>query len=218
MFQFFKHGKDPIGKKYRATIFDRSNIEQVKLAITESCRECAPESIFHYLSSLEDQSVKEELYVHAIKSVPQHTIFNITACYISIVDDTIRLIPQNRHRHDEYALKIYIKTKQYLSDYIEYTQKEDYLPPSRMNSKNNFHPFLLALFRNLNSTNAVDSNGKKCVLYKQPLIKTSGVWDSKLVGLVVLYENKEPMFVEWSTIDDYSFDPDISNPVIYYTN
>lgn len=211
-------GMHPIRRKYRDTMFHRSNIEEVKLAITEQINHADGKNIFRKLSSITDESVNRELIIYTMELIYKYTLDQIVGCEVSITDGKIKFIPENRNEFNKHIHKIYVESRLYLKKYKEYTHLDDYLIPESKPSMNNFHPFLLAMFDDLTNTNAVDSNGKKCVLRKHPLIGITKISHSNEIGITVCYGNESPKFIEWNTINDYSFDPDISTPEIALQN
>lgn len=209
MFKYVSE-RHPLPKAYRETMFDRPNIEEVKLSISELINRPTMNEIYDVLRTLhfiKTDDVRDELFSHTIELlVSKDDNYELFQCKASIIDDTITL---ENNFNSVFLMKALIQGKHYLKRTHKFILPSEAPSSEKLRSRNNFQPFLLMVADNLTNTNAVDSTGRKCILKKNTI-------DYTKYGLLVGYENGDTKYINWDTIESYSFDPDISSPVISY--
>lgn len=100
--------------------------------------------------------------------------------------------------------KIYVDVIKNIPDDIETLDSDKIKAPKYV--LNNFQPYLLLIF-NLNSTNAVDQNGDKCIIFKYQ------------DHLCVKYPSSPPRCIScYKDIFTYNYDKNISRPKFVFLN
>lgn len=107
-------------------------------------------------------------------------------------------------RNPDYLIMEYIRNKIYIDVINAMDDNNETIDPEKVVVPkyvlNNFHPYLLVIF-DLNSTNAVDQNGDKCIIFKYK----DYLW--------VKYPSSLPKHISsYKDILNYNYDKDISKP------